>query len=168
MFLPHLQVSSREKILEGITQILLHQLQLLCAECGDIIDMQYFACFPESPNHMTYRARLEGTSENNSYSLVSLIEDWVGGGASPIVAGVLLSVDADCPAIISSIDEPECSGGGVVSSLPADSSTAVIVGAAVAVVVIAVVILLVVTVSLTIIVRSRTKGKSGAVKEDKQ
>ena len=92
----------------------------------------------------------------------------MGGGASLIVAGVLLSVDAGCPAIISSIDEPECSGGGVVSSPPAESSTAVIVGAAVAVVVIAVVILLVVTVSLTVIVKSRTKGKSIAVKEDKQ
>ena len=69
--------------------------------------------------------------------------------------------------LLSSIDEPECSGDAVVSSPPAESSTAVIVGAAVAVVVIAVVILLVVTVSLTIIVRSQTKGKSVAVKEDK-
>ena len=59
---------------------------------------------------MTYRARLEGTSEN-SYSLVSLIEDWVGGGASLIVAGVLLSVDADCPDIIRASVDALCRDG---------------------------------------------------------
>ena len=58
---------------------------------------------------MTYRARLEGTSETDSDSLISLIEDWVrGGGASVIVTGILMRVDPNCPVAISSLSEPEC------------------------------------------------------------
>ena len=59
---------------------------------------------------MTYRARLEGTSETDSDSLISLIEDWVrGGGASVIVTGILMTVDSHCSVAISSLSEPECS-----------------------------------------------------------
>ena len=59
---------------------------------------------------MTYRARLEGTSERDSDSLISLIEDWVrGGGASVIVTGILITVDPHCSVAISSLSEPECS-----------------------------------------------------------
>ena len=58
---------------------------------------------------MTYRARLEGTSETDSGSLISLIEQWVRGGASVIVTGVLMTVDSDCSVAISSLSEPECS-----------------------------------------------------------
>ena len=59
---------------------------------------------------MTYRARLEGTSETDSDSLISLIEEWVrGGGASVIVTGILMIVDPHCSVAISSLSEPECS-----------------------------------------------------------
>ena len=58
---------------------------------------------------MTYRARLEGTSETDSDSLISLIEDWVrGGGASVIVTGILMRIDPNCPVVISSLSELEC------------------------------------------------------------
>ena len=58
---------------------------------------------------MTYRARLEGTSETDSGSLISLIEQWVRGGASVIVTGVLMTVDSDCSVAITHLSEPECS-----------------------------------------------------------
>ena len=74
------------------------------------MDEQSFSCFEESPSFLTYRARLEGTSETDSGSLVSLIEVWVrGGGASVIVTGVLMTVDSQCSVAISSLSEPECS-----------------------------------------------------------
>ena len=173
--LSFLQVSSREEILEGVTQVLLEQLQISCdAECGitdDIVDMQFFACFAESPNQVTYRARLEGTSVTDSGSLISLIEDWVGRGASVIVAGILLTVDTKCSVTISSPDEPECSSEVVgSSSSSSESSTMVIIGAVVAVIVAVVaVVIIVVIVSLTIIVKSRGKRESThTLKKEKQ
>ena len=81
-----------------------------CTECSsNIIDKQSFACYPESPTYATYRARLEGTSETDSGSLISLIEQWVRGGASIIVTGVLMTVDSECSVAISSLSEGECS-----------------------------------------------------------
>ena len=58
---------------------------------------------------MTYRARLEGTSETDSNSLISLIEEWVRGGTSVVVARVLITVDPQCSVAISSLSEEECS-----------------------------------------------------------
>ena len=89
----------------------LTQLRSVCASCGitdDIIDMPSFVCYPESPTHVTYRARLEGTSQTDSGHFISLIEDWVGGRASVIVAGVLMAVDTECSVAISSLSDPEC------------------------------------------------------------
>ena len=91
---------------------MLEQLAVTCAECGitsDIIDRESFTCFPESPTYVTYRARLEGTSETDSGSLISLIEKWVSGGASIIVTGVRMTVDSECLVAISSLSEGECS-----------------------------------------------------------
>ena len=80
-----------------------------CAECeSGIIDRPSFVCYPESPSHVTYRARLEGTSERGSDSLISLIEDWVSGGPGVIVTGVLMTVDSHCSVAISSLSEREC------------------------------------------------------------
>ena len=78
-------------------------------ECApEMIDNQFFVCYPESPSHMTYLARLEGTSERGSDSLISLIEDWVRGGSGVIVTGVLMTVDSHCSVVISSLIEGEC------------------------------------------------------------
>ena len=96
---------------EDITTAVVEELTASCAECGitnDIIDKQSFACFSESPTYVTYRARLEGTSETDSGSLISLIEEWVSGGASIIVTEVLMTVDSECSVAISSLSEGEC------------------------------------------------------------
>ena len=97
--------------MEYITSAVVDQLTASCSDCGitsDIIDRQSFACYPESPTYVTYRTRLEGTSETDSGSLISLIEDWVRGGASIIVTGVLMTVDSECSVAISSLSEGEC------------------------------------------------------------
>ena len=107
-----MQVSSTNEKLEDITNAVIEELTASCAECGitdDIIDKQSFACFPESPTYVTYRARLEGTSETDSGSLISLIEEWVRGGTSIIVTGVLMTVDSECSVAISSLSEGVCS-----------------------------------------------------------
>ena len=98
------------------------------------IDEQYFACFPESPTHVTFRARLGGSSETDSGdSLISssLLESWVSGGATIIVTAVLMTVDAECPVAISSLSEGECSTESPASS--AENTAGVIGGVVVAV-----------------------------------
>ena len=95
--------------LEIITSAVLHQLTVSCTECGvtsAFFDAPSFACFSGSPTSVTYRARLLGTSETNS--LISLIEEWVSGGAGIIMTGVLVTVDSECPVAISSLGEGEC------------------------------------------------------------
>ena len=109
--------------MEDITSAVLKQLTASCTDCGissDIIDEQSFACFPESPTHVTFRARLGGSSETDSGSLISLLESWVSGGAAIIVTGVLMTVDAECSVAISSLSEGECS---MTTTQPPDTGT---------------------------------------------
>ena len=119
-------MASTDQKLEEITSALLEELTGSCAECGiisDIIDRQSFTCYSESPTHVTYRARLEGTSETDSGSLISLIEDWVGSETGIIVTGVLMIVDSECSVAISSLTERECSSIQPPITDPTTSST---------------------------------------------
>ena len=132
------QNTERREKLEDITSAVLEELTSSCDECGitsDIIDKPSFACYPESPTYVTYRARLEGTSETDSGSLISLIEDWVSGGTSIIVTGVLMTVDSECSVAISSLNEGECSSSTTTFSSQSPSDTAAIIGGVVAVVI---------------------------------
>ena len=104
------QATLTEKKLEDVKAVVLELLEALCIECtSENIDRQSFSCFEESPSFVTYRARLEGTWETDSDSLISLIENWLRGGeASVIVTGILMNVDSTCSVAISSLSEPEC------------------------------------------------------------
>ena len=146
------------------------QLTASCSDCditSDIIDRQSFACYPESPTYVTYRARLEGTSETDSGSLISLIEDWVRGGASIIVTGVLMTVDKKCSVAIPSLSEGECISPTEMTTTTADntissqgsSDNAVIIGGGT----VAVVIVLIVAIALVIIVALVLKHRRGSL-----
>ena len=87
------------------------KLSALCPDCGITeadIDKQSFSCYPESSSFVTYRARLEGTSETDSGHLISLIEKWVRDGAGLIVNEVLMKVDSKCSVAIPDLSEEEC------------------------------------------------------------
>ena len=154
--------------LEIITSAVLEQLTIMCAECGitsDIIDTPYFACFPESPTSVTYRARLEGTFETNSGSLISLIEEWVSGGAGIIMTGVLVIVDSECPVAISSLGEGECQQPPTTEPTTKPTTTdntAAIIGGVVAVV------LIIAFAAVTIIMTLILKNRCGNVSINKQ
>ena len=159
--------------MNDITSAVVDQLTASCSDCditSDIIDRetQSFACYPESPTYVTYRARLEGISETDSGSLISLIEDWVRGGASIIVTGVLMTVDSECSVAISSLSEGEClspttEATTTINDASPSSSTssqgsydnAAIIGGTVAVV-----IVLIVAITLVIIVVLRLVSKN--------
>ena len=169
--------------LEIITSAVLHQLTLSCTECGvtsAFIDAPSFACFPESPTSVTYRARLLGTSETDSGSLISLIEEWVSGGASIIMTGVLMTVDSKCSVAISSLSEGECqppptnpitdrvttsdpTSDPVTDSTPTTTdNTAAIIGG-----VVAVVLIITVAVTITFLLKNRC-GNNTSINKQKE
>ena len=74
-----------------------------CQITNDTIDEEFFACFEASPNSVTYQARLSGTFERDSASLISLIEDWVSTGPTIHVRGVLMWVGEECSMAISDL-----------------------------------------------------------------
>ena len=132
----HAQTTSTEQKLEDIISAVVKELTASCGECGissDIIDEQSFSCFPESPTYVTFRARLGGSSEIESGSLISLLESWVSGGATIIVTGVLMTVDAECSVAISSLSEGECIPDTAMPASSADNTAGVIGGVVVAV-----------------------------------
>ena len=127
IFILQSSVEKNEK-LEDITSAVVKELTASCAECGissDIVDEQFFACFPESPTHVTFRATLGGSSETDSGSLISLLESWVSGGATIIVTAVLMTVDAECSVAISSLSEGECS---MTTTQPPDTTSSSMTG----------------------------------------
>ena len=105
------QSNDRSLKVEQITREVVEKVAALCPECGFTdasIDKQSFSCYSQSPSFVTYRARLEGTSQTDSDHFISLIEQWVMGGASVIVAKVLLKMDSKCSVEISDLSEDEC------------------------------------------------------------
>ena len=120
-----LQTTEKIKKLEDITNAILQELTVSCAECGigsDSINRQLFACFTESPTHVTFRARLGGSTETDSGSLISLLDSWVSGGATIIVTGILVTVDAECSVAITSLSEKECLSDQATTSSPLQPS----------------------------------------------
>ena len=172
------QNTERNKKLEDITSTVLEELTSSCDECritSDIIDKPSFACYPESPTYVTYRARLEGTSETDSGSLISLIQDWVSGGTSIIVTGVLMTVDSECSVAISSLNEGECSPTQPPTTDPITSSnvtttesttstsdTAAIIGG-----VVAIILIIAITVVILAIVALILKNRHGDISINK-
>ena len=152
------QNTERKEKLEDITSAVLEELTSSCDECGitsDIIDKPSFACYPESPTYVTYRARLEGTSETDSGSLISLIEDWVSGGTSIIVTGVLMTVDSECSVALSSLNEGECSSSTTTSSSQSPSDTAAIIGGVVAVILIIAITVIIIIAIIALVMKNR-------------
>ena len=110
---------------------------------------------------MTYRARLEGTSETDSGSLISLIEDWVSSGTSIIVTGILMTVDSKCSVAISSLNEGECVTSQSESSSD-NTSTAVIIGG-----VVVIVVIIAIVISTAIVAMAFVKSRRGSVSAKK-
>ena len=145
------------------------QLTASCSDCGitsDIIDTRSFACYPESPTYVTYRARLEGTSETDSGSLISLIEDWVRGGPSIVVTGVLMTVDSECSVAISSLNEGECDMKTASTSSSSSSDNAAIIGGIVAVVIVLIVVIAVTVVIIVALVLKTRRGDLSIKKDE--
>ena len=99
---------------------------------------------------MTYRARIEGTFQTDSDSLVALIQEWVDGGPGIIVTGVLLTADSECVVAVSSLNEGECSKEDPPPPSTSDN-TAGIIGGVVAVVIILIIAIAVVITAILVL-----------------
>ena len=124
-----------------------------CQISTDSIDEESFACSEDSSNYVTYQARLSGTSEQDSASLISLIEDWVATGPTIRVRGVLMRVGEECSAIISDLSEGVCSSSGAQTDTCIGASTGTIVGGGVAIAAILIVIIVAVAVVTALTMR---------------
>ena len=139
----------------------MEKLNELC-QCGvssDNIDGVRLHCFEPSSLDVTYRARLSGTLETDSHTLLSYLEKWVSGGPSIPVQSILMTIDSDC-----AIDKETFGDGECVETSTAETSspqsctstdnTAAIIGGTVVVVML---ILAVLIFALAVLCRSRNK-----------
>ena len=171
-FLP--QHAERREASRQITNAVMGQLISSCTDCNDIINMQSLDCASESV--IIYRARLEGTSQRDSGSLISVIETWVTSGPSFIVTELLMTVDSQCTVVISSLSDGDCTQtitDTTTSSTTPDtdtnttpssssdstpSDTAAIIGGVVAVVIVIVIVIGVVAIVALVIKSRQTNG----------
>ena len=118
--------------LSDIIAAVVHNTDELC-QCGfnaEHITDYAFQCFPNSDQHVTFRARLHGTAHANSSQLIKDIQQWVNTEIPVAVQGVRVNIDT-CPVAITSFQDPQCPETTQPTSDTADT-TAVIVGGVIA------------------------------------
>ena len=159
----------------NISNAVLEVLTNTCPDCGDmIIDQELFTCFPMYHTRVTYRARVEGTSQTESTHLASLLEEWVTSGEARItVAEIQMNVDPKCLVAIPSLTakeecealNPTTSGkpSSTVTPPSAENSPAAIIGGVVAIIIISLIIATSITVVVVVIVNRRQERKTGSV-----
>ena len=135
--------------LDDIANKIQQELQDLCM-CDItsdviIINEAFFHCFDPSSYYVTYRARLSGTLDTDSRTIISYIEAWVSLGPSIPVQDALLMIDSECPVPVTSLEEGECSEAPVSSR----DNTPVIIGSVVA----AVLILAVLVIAIAVFIK---------------
>jgi hypothetical protein len=144
--------------LESIKAAVVDSIRELCQSCGitgDRIANEVFQCFPASPEAVTYRAKLHGTTSTNSNQLISQIEQWTSQGAAINIQQVLLRVDGSCRVAVSALVDDECLKRNVRSDSSSGNTNiiSISVGGVLAAVIIVVVIIVIVIVTVTVCVR---------------
>lgn len=91
----------------------MEHMQSSCPNCGPVdthlITGAAFRCFSQTANQITLRARLHAPSLEVSITvLVGFLQEWVSGGPSLSVSGVVLRADKHCEVVIESFEAEEC------------------------------------------------------------
>ena len=123
-----------------------------CVFTKDHISEQGFQCFPSSPQAVTYRARLRGTSDATVEDLLQYLEDWIQEGATISVKLQRVSVDSTCDVGINSFTESECGVGS------GSDITGAITGAVVGVLLVLVIIAAVIVLIMLALVRRKRQA----------
>ena len=96
---------------EELITLLVQAVEQEC-ECGftrDHITDDAFQCFPESQQHVTFRARLAELSQATSPPLITHIEQWVSSTQFISIQSVRFSIDSACTVVITEFGSRECS-----------------------------------------------------------
>ena len=96
--------------MEDILSALVLNMEQIC-HCEftrDHITNSAFQCFPDSPQAVTYRAVLHGTTSASSSDLISYIEQWISDGVTISIQNILINVDPSCILVIDSVRDNEC------------------------------------------------------------
>ena len=145
--------------LEDIRNAVLNDLSKSCQYLitADNIDQEKLSCSAESSNHVTYLAWLSGTPEQDSGSLVALIDSWVSSGPTIRVQGMLMRLGEDCNTTVSDLSAGVCSVFGAQTFTCECRCLSTNTGAIVAVVVAvaAVLIIAAIAVATLLILRNR-------------
>ena len=98
------------KIEDVISALVLNVEQIcLCKFHRDYnITNSAFQCFPDSPQAVTYRAVLHGTTSASSSKILRHIEQWISEGARISIQNVVINVDPSCVLVIDSVRDNEC------------------------------------------------------------
>ena len=147
--------------LRDTTDLLVQEMEQACG-CGftaSNIAEERFICFtPQSPHHVTYRARVNGTSQTTAGQLLTFIQQWINSTQSILIQGVQLNIDKTCKPIISIFDDAECTTDittEMITTVSVDSAVKSAVGIAVGCTVAIILVIGVVSGAIMIIVRKR-------------
>ena len=76
---------------------------------NDLYSNGGFQCFGESPQHFAFRTQLHGTSTASAMKLAAQYAKLLAGGLMLNVEAQFINVDSNCPVVIDSLNEVECS-----------------------------------------------------------
>ena len=120
-----------------------------------------FQCFEESPQHVTFRAQLHGTSTASAMELAAQYEKLLAGGIVLNVEAQLINVDSNCPVVIESLNESECSNTFTTSltSETATSGTLILyIVISMPVIVILIILIIIIVIIAVVLKRKRESG----------
>ncbi len=160
-------MSKAEDLVSEVVQELRSRCQ--CEFTSDKITGGGFLCFPDSPQHVTYRGTIHGTLLASTSQLLVNLEEWILSGTSISIQAQLLSPDVTCAVSISSRDENECrpqlSSTDPSTDLSEEPSTIPTTWIVVAAVVVAVVVIfMIMVVILMMVIYYRRCKRTSALK----
>ena len=136
-----------------IANNVINKLQQLC-QCNlaaNIINIGGFICFTQSPQYVTYRAKIQGTTNVAALELISYIEQWVTSGVKVNVKAQFLNLQPFCTVPIISTNEDECEiPSQSTSELPTISTSTSISTKTIAIIIAVVCIVIIVSTTLII------------------
>lgn len=104
-----------------MTSAIVDHTLVLCDNCG--LTMNHiadgaFQCFTQAAHEVTFRAHLYATATKTPQEIITHTINWIKGGASIAISGLVLTVDSNCDVVIESFGEPECTQLLVTEPIP--------------------------------------------------
>ena len=145
--------------IDNIVTTLAQNIVRRCEDCqfnSTFLSDSQLRCFDESPQIVTFRTQLSGTTQTSTVELVSYIELWISDSEGVVVEGVFLGFQTTCSLVINSLDAVECPGG----STDANDNLGGIVGGVMVAVLLFILVVLAIVTLIVFIKKQRTLARS--------